>query len=254
MKEADMERKPVKIRLKSRQTLGYQVCKGLVPTDVSSVLRNLYSDDEEDFYPDLFEKEHYAPEYHPQETDEALDGVLDLEGIDIGQSLADGCEDELLDEVEYGQDAVEQFRDVLEQIKRQLENEDDDTEEFSYITTGFIESGNLDSGEQYTEISFAENESLGGTLTNIRFFAGEKPSVEISHSGGVDSVLECVEKRRYRNSYRTPFGPMEFAMYTRRCRGKLEYPTGGRLELDYFVEIKGLDAQRTCIEIDVLPQ
>jgi hypothetical protein len=45
---------------------------------------------------------------------------------------------------------------------------------------------------------------------------------------------------------------MEFAMYTRRCRGDIEYPTGGKLELDYFVEFKGLDAQRTRIELEVM--
>lgn len=248
------ERIPVKIKLKSRQTLGYQMWAGLLPTDMSSVLRNLYLDEPDDFDLDLFEREHFDPEFFPQETDEALDSVLDLEGTDIGLSLPETNEAFMTDdeEEEPEHDPIDKLKDILNQIRINLESETDDSEEFTYITTGFIGRGELDSGEKYTEVSFAENESLDGTLTVIRFFSGEKPKTVINHSGPVASVLECTEGRRYRNSYNTQFGPMEFAMYTRRCRGDIEYPTGGKLELDYFVEFKGLDAQRTRIELEVM--
>ena len=129
------------------------------------------------------------------------------------------------------------------QGKQSFEAQDDDTIEL--VTEGCLEP---DGDDGYT-LSYQESELTGleGTRTTIQV---EGEQVTLLREGGVNSQMVFQEGRRHMSLYSTPYGNMEIGVRARRLNSTLEL-TGGRLEIDYDIEINHMLAGQSLFRIDV---
>lgn len=98
-------------------------------------------------------------------------------------------------------------------------------------------------------LSYEESELTGmeGTTT---VFQVEPEKVTLLRLGSVQSEMVFEEGRRHMSLYSTPYGNMEIGVRARRLNSTLE-PTGGRLEIDYDIEINHMLAGQSLFRIDV---
>lgn len=202
------------------------------------------------------------PEDYPDEMDDALDEILALEHKKHGSpeviidpyappESAEADDDEAEECPEYCDDvltATEEFNRKIEELMRLLSPEDEDSDALIFETRGTIGKYVRD-GREVIELMYTEDESMDGTDTVIRFDPRQAHSVTISHTGGVISTLVCDEGKRHITVYETPVMPFELAVYTKKCRGFFT-PYGGKIELDYLLELRGADLQRTVMTIE----
>ena len=98
-------------------------------------------------------------------------------------------------------------------------------------------------------LSYEESELTGmeGTTT---VFQVEPEKVTLLRLGSVQSEMVFEEGRRHMSLYSTPYGNMEIGVWARRLNSTLEL-TGGRLEIDYDIEINHMLAGQSLFRIDV---
>ena len=98
-------------------------------------------------------------------------------------------------------------------------------------------------------LSYEESELTGmeGTTT---VFQVEPEKVTLLRLGSVQSEMVFEEGRRHLSLYSTPYGNMEIGVRARRLNSTLEL-TGGRLEIDYDIEINHMLAGQSLFRIDV---
>ena len=98
-------------------------------------------------------------------------------------------------------------------------------------------------------LSYEESELTGmeGTTT---VFQVEPEKVTLLRLGSVQSDMVFEEGRRHMSLYSTPYGNMEIGVRARRLNSTLEL-TGGRLEIDYDIEINHMLAGQSLFRIDV---
>ena len=98
-------------------------------------------------------------------------------------------------------------------------------------------------------LSYEESELTGmeGTTT---VFQVEPEKVTLLRLGSVQSEMVFEEGRRHMSLYSTPYGNMEIGVRPRRLNSTLEL-TGGRLEIDYDIEINHMLAGQSLFRIDV---
>lgn len=98
-------------------------------------------------------------------------------------------------------------------------------------------------------LSYEESEltSMEGTTT---VFQVEPEKVTLLRLGSVQSEMVFEEGRRHMSLYSTPYGNMEIGVRARRLNSTLEL-TGGRLEIDYDIEINHMLAGQSLFRIDV---
>ena len=98
-------------------------------------------------------------------------------------------------------------------------------------------------------LSYEESELTGmeGTTT---VFQVEPEKVTLLRLGSVQSEMVFEEGRRHMSLYSTPYGNMEIGVQARRLNSTLEL-TGGRLEIDYDIEINHMLAGQSLFRIDV---
>lgn len=98
-------------------------------------------------------------------------------------------------------------------------------------------------------LSYEESELTGmeGTTT---VFQVEPEKVTLLRLGSVQSEMVFEEGRRHMSLYSTPYGNMEIGVRARRLNSTPEL-TGGRLEIDYDIEINHMLAGQSLFRIDV---
>lgn len=98
-------------------------------------------------------------------------------------------------------------------------------------------------------LSYEESELTGmeGTTT---VFQVEPEKVTLLRLGSVQSEMVFEEGRRHMSLYSTPYGNMEIGVRARHLNSTLEL-TGGRLEIDYDIEINHMLAGQSLFRIDV---
>lgn len=98
-------------------------------------------------------------------------------------------------------------------------------------------------------LSYEESELTGmeGTTT---VFQVEPEKVTLLRLGSVQSEMVFEEGRRHMSLYSTPYGNMEIGVRARRLNSTLEL-TGGRLEIDYDIEINHMLAGQSLFRIDM---
>ncbi len=108
-----------------------------------------------------------------------------------------------------------------------------------------------------------EENGLGETLTAMYFpvsedkdgQAGTDKTVRIQRGGDMDNLLVLVEgKRLVSNYYMKPLmRSFDLCVYTRRLDWTIDPVKGGTIFLDYILEIRGADVQRTTLRLDLKP-
>ncbi|MBE6614573.1 MAG: DUF1934 domain-containing protein [Ruminococcaceae bacterium] len=100
----------------------------------------------------------------------------------------------------------------------------------------------------------APGSDLGETKSTIRIDRANPHSLSIERSGTLMNTLICEKGRRHTSVYFSPMipAPLEACTYTRRCDVDLD-EEGGVIFLDYIIEIRGADVQRTTIRMNIIP-
>ena len=109
-----------------------------------------------------------------------------------------------------------------------------------------------DDGHRIT-ITYREGElsGLGNTKTVLHFQKSAPRTVTMTRDGAVRTALLFEEGERHICIYQTPLMPMEVAVKTRKVKNTIE--ENGKLRLDYTIEIKGADPERTELSLTLLP-
>lgn len=112
-----------------------------------------------------------------------------------------------------------------------------------------VTEGKLEDAEGALRLSYQESELTGmeGTTT---VFHVEPERVTLLRMGNVSSEMVFEEGRRHMSLYSTPYGSMEVGILARKLRSTLDQ-NGGKLEINYDIEINHTLAGQSLLRIDV---
>ena len=119
-------------------------------------------------------------------------------------------------------------------------------------TLDFMTDGVMRVDENGCSFSYMESEVTGmpGTLTTFRL---SDDGVVIDREGFVTSSMEFREGTKDAFLYNTPYGTARLGIDTRKVRNSLG-ASGGKLEIDYVVNMEHMVAMRNRFIIDVKEQ
>ena len=100
-------------------------------------------------------------------------------------------------------------------------------------------------------IAYDESELTGmeGSHTQVRFERNMPELVTMMRHGTVNTILVFEKGKRHICTYQTEYMPFEICVYTKEITNTLL--ENGRIDLDYIVEIRGAQAERTQFTIEV---
>lgn len=100
-------------------------------------------------------------------------------------------------------------------------------------------------------IAYDESELTGmeGSHTQVRFEKNAPELVTMMRSGSVNTILVFEEGKRHICTYQTPYMPFEICVFTKKVNNTLL--ENGVIDLDYIVEIRGAQAERTQFKIEI---
>lgn len=152
------------------------------------------------------------------------------EGIDMLDRLLEEESEELLEE------------ELLEEgTQPKMPTEESDT--YTFCTTAGMKT---ECG--VVTITYEENT---GCTSEIIFDTGKPEMVTIHRTGGIMNTLVLEKGKRHISVYNTPIMPFETAVLAKRVDVNMTYEDGGDIALDYLVELRGMDLQRTEMKIHV---
>ena len=154
------------------------------------------------------------------------------------------------------------IRSVLYEVQASLFSEDSEDDDLSSILS-FEENispeeiiinteGALKIEDGRFEVSYKESEATGmeGATTTVYFVENQPEIVSMIRSGSVSTALVFEERKRHHCVYNTPYMPFEVCVHTLHVENKLD--SEGTLDLDYVVEIRGAQAERTKFNMQIL--
>lgn len=100
-------------------------------------------------------------------------------------------------------------------------------------------------------IAYDESELTGmeGSHTQVGFERSQDGLVTMMRHGNVNTILVFEEGKRHICTYQTPYMPFEICVFTKKVKNTLLQ--NGIIELDYIVEIRGAQAERTQFKIEI---
>ncbi len=103
-----------------------------------------------------------------------------------------------------------------------------------------------------TEIAYEETEATGmeGATTALSFQNDQSGVISMVREGAVSTVLVFEAGKRHHCVYQTPFMPFEVCVRTVKVENRLA--EDGYLTLDYIIEIRGAQAERTKFRMELL--
>lgn len=226
---AEIETKTVRLTLTSHHDI-----PELAPRNMSMFLDG-YDDDDE-----------YTSDDEYDDDDDDDDAAED---DNFGKRLPD------VDESELDKDVLDELLKRIDEYIESLPDEEEEKEDentFVLKTLGKMRRTRDSAGHEVIEIEYAEDESMDDTATTLVYSPTQNDLISIHHGGSVMSCLVCERGVRHISTYVTPIMPFELAIYTRNCDIDLTFEHGGFIELDYLVEMRGMDMQRTKMSVDVV--
>lgn len=102
-------------------------------------------------------------------------------------------------------------------------------------------------------IRYKESELTGmeGSTTSISFQKSDAGLITMLRDGAVKTALIFEEGQRHLCVYQTQIMPFEVGVCTKKVHNGIE--KDGILEMDYTVELRGAQAERTKLRLKVLP-
>ena len=103
-------------------------------------------------------------------------------------------------------------------------------------------------------IAYDESELTGmeGSSTQVRFERSNPGLVSMLRNGTVNTILVFEKGKRHICTYQTMYMPFEICVFTKEVRNTLL--ENGKIELDYIVEIRGAQAERTQFTIEIFEE
>ena len=101
-------------------------------------------------------------------------------------------------------------------------------------------------------LSYEESELMGmeGTSSQLSFMRSQPGLVTMLRSGSVSTALVFEPNKRHFCTYKTPFMPFEVCVHTLKIDNKL-LGDAATLDLDYIVEIRGAQAERCRLHLEI---
>ena len=102
------------------------------------------------------------------------------------------------------------------------------------------------------EVSYEESEATGmvGSTTALSYLESDEGIVTMIREGAVSTALVFEEGKRHHCLYKTPFMPFQVCVHTLKVDNKMS--TEKYIDLDYIVEIRGAQAERTKFHMSLL--
>lgn len=181
--------------------------------------------------------------------------------IDMGEEppLPVSPEEELLmgiledDDSESGAFVRPLSLDTLKTLRGQKEPDPDDgIDRMELITDGYLTCTPTPEGDQAFTLTYDETEITGmeGARSTITFRTGEPTLVHLLRSGSVTTAMTFKPHHRAICVYQTPYMPFQVGIH---CLGvKNDLPRGGEISLDYIIEIRGAQAERCRMIVQIL--
>ncbi len=121
-------------------------------------------------------------------------------------------------------------------------------------TFEMVANGFLVLMEDRIEVIYDETELTGmeGSTTTISFSKDDPGVVTMLRCGSVSTALIFEEGKRHLCAYDTGVVPFELCVFTKSVKNRIT-EAGGRLELQYLVEIRGAKAEQTQCVLEIRP-
>jgi uncharacterized beta-barrel protein YwiB (DUF1934 family) len=131
--------------------------------------------------------------------------------------------------------------------ERVLKEIGEENNKYSLVSEGF-----LDVEDSRLVLSYEETaiEGVKGCYSYISFDFSDPDCITVERRGAINSSFVISKGQRMYSVYATPFGEIDMCTYGKRVENTLS-PEGGTLVLEYAVELRGLTAQRTKMEVKV---
>ena len=161
-------------------------------------------------------------------------------GLNVPLFPADEDADEM-DEID------EEMLEEAECAAADLDEEDEDAPQSAQM----MMEGRLVETSRRAELVYHESELTGmeGASTVISFDTDEPSLVTMMRGGTVSTALIFEPHRRHICAYHTPFMPFEVCVLAHAVDNRLLGE--GVLDLDYIVELRGAQAERTKFRMDI---
>lgn len=136
--------------------------------------------------------------------------------------------------------------DMVDDEEFNEENVMESGDELEMTVDGYLS----DDGEK-VEITYEESELTGmeGASTKVYFEKSNPQLLTMLRGGSVTTAMVFEAGQRHICIYETPIMPFELCIYTRKIKNELL--NEGSLSLDYIVEFKGAQAERTVFELTI---
>ena len=170
-----------------------------------------------------------------------------------GTEYTDEISNENYDYEEFSAtDVIEDYEDAVIRVMEEKDRaalEKKDSGYFELNTTGKFEETSKTVSITYDESSLS---GMEGAVTSIQFDKTNPEVIAILRSGSVKSAFILEEGKRHVTVYDTQIMPFEICVFTKKAENKISVSKRcGEISLDYIVEVKGMDAQRTKLRIKV---
>ena len=146
------------------------------------------------------------------------------------------------------------FDSLLEDEIDMFEEEELQSEEEPEGPIEMYSEGELYITDERVIIAYDESELTGmeGSHTQVRFERATPGLVTMMRNGTVNTILVFEEGKRHICTYQTQYMPFEICVLTKSVKNTLL--DNGKIELDYIVEIRGAQAERTQFTIEIFDQ
>lgn len=126
----------------------------------------------------------------------------------------------------------------------QTYEDDEDNTDISLLTEGVLEF--LD-GVYFIDYEESELTGLEGTSTCIEIGPNY---VSLQRSGTVNTNMLFMKDRKTSSYYNTPYGDMQIDIFTDNLKIDLT-PKGGKINVDYFIDINNMSTGKNNFEIEI---
>lgn len=148
------------------------------------------------------------------------------------------------------EESEEDFSRASQDVKAQIESDGVSAENEGAKMESTTE-GTLTVKDGRATVRYDETELTGmeGAVTEVSFALDAPGLVTMLRGGGVTTSLVFEQDKRHVSIYETPFMPFEICILTMKVENRLI--EDGTLKLDYVVEVKGAQAERTRFTMEI---
>ena len=154
---------------------------------------------------------------------------------------------------DFEEEDEESLSAALEKVSEGVPNTDfaaEPSEEEDDVIEIFTEGRlNIRDGEVTLTYTETEESGMGNLETILRFSESDPNTISMIRFGEVNASFLFEARKRTKCVYNMPFGSMELTVRTVNVDNRLV--SDGILILDYYIEIRGANAEHKCVTISL---